>query len=96
MQVAIFALLPPSSEYICPGHVAVPNLESTPNLENYRCVKKQFVDNQPSMAGQALIIRGENPDFGGLKAEGGFSMGTFVAESETKRLKADSQHAVGL
>lgn len=98
MQIAIFALLPPSSEYICPGYVAVPNLESKPNLENYRCIKNQFVHNQPSMPRvvQSLIIRGENPDFGGLKAYCGSSMGIFVAESETKGLEADSQPALTL
>ena len=42
-DVAIWSLKPPSSEYKCLGHVATQGNSIKPNLDNYRCVRNDYL-----------------------------------------------------
>ena len=53
-NVAIWSLTPPSAEYECLGHVATKGNSIQPKLSNYRCVRKDYLEDTTIISGHPI------------------------------------------
>ena len=81
-DVAVWSLKPPSSEYKCLGHVATEGNSIKPNLNNYRCVRNDYLTSTRIRDSSIWDDSGSGADddfaaFKILQTDGTISMGLF-------------------